>query len=115
MTRFFKYGDMVDVARPELQKLLEGFIPGFPEKVTSTTGTIVDTYRLRKHDNTGWVTVQLSMCPEIRNLQFETHHLELIMTTEVRSYVNELHSRIDMLDHRLNSLQDRFDSKEEQD
>lgn len=95
MTRFFKEGDLVDVARPEVQKLTDAFIPGFPEKITSTTGRIISTYRLRKDDNTGWVTVQLSMCPEVRNLQFEAHALELIMPIETISYINELHSRID--------------------
>lgn len=115
MTRFFKEGDIVDVARPEVDKLLEAFIPGFPEKITSTTGRIISTYRLRRDDNTGWVTVALSMCPEIRNLQFEAHHLELIIPTEAVSYFNELHSRLDSVSHRVNSVQDRVDQIEEKD
>lgn len=98
MTRFFKVGDIVDVSRPEVQKLLDAFIPGFPEKITSTTGTITSTYRLRTHDNTGWVTVALAMCPEIRNLQFEAEGLELVMPTETVSYINDLHRRIDDLE-----------------
>ncbi len=98
MTRFFKVGDIVDVAHPEVRKLSDAFVPNFPEKITSTTGTITSTYRLRTHDNTGWVTVALAMCPEIRNLQFEASALELIMPTETISYINELHSRIDNLE-----------------
>ena len=104
MTRFFKIGDIVDVAKPEVQKLLEAYIPGFPEQITSTTGRIISDYRLRRHDNGGWVTVALSMCPEIRNLQFETHHIELIIPTEAISYFNELHSRIDGLEAKLSKL-----------
>lgn len=98
MTRFFKFGDIVDVSRPEVQKLVDAFIPGFPIEITSTTGTITSTYRLRRDDNTGWVTVALGICPEIRNLQFEASALELIMPTETVSYINDLHSRIDNLE-----------------
>jgi len=115
MTRFFKVGDIVDVAKTEIKNLADAFVPGFPEQITSTTGRVTSTYRLRKDDNTGWVTVALSMCPEVHNLQFEAHHLELIIPTEAVSYINDLHSRIDALSHRVGALQDRIDTTEEKD
>lgn len=100
MTRVFKVGDIVDVARPEVQKLVDAYVPGFPDKITSTTGRITSTYFLHKPGVRGgsYVTVALLMCPEVQNLEFDVSVLDLIIPTEVVSHINDLHSRIDGLE-----------------
>lgn len=80
MKRIFQRGDIVAVAPNAVDALK--YVPGFPQKINDTTGRITSTWRTQ-HTDDGIVTIQLSACPEISNLQFKVEEIALIVPVEV--------------------------------
>lgn len=93
--RTFKRGDVVSVAFEEIAAIK--YVPNFPEKITSTNGRVVSTWRV---DNTAdkWLTIQLDICPEIGNLQFQLEHVTLLYPVELDQRLTEIEKKLARLD-----------------
>jgi hypothetical protein len=83
--REFKRGDIVNVSRTELEALAKQapYFPNFPEKVTSTQGTITSVWRLHYSSFGDYVAVQLDMCPDVPNLEFDIDNVDLLIPVEL--------------------------------
>jgi len=99
--RQFKAGDIVNVSRTELEALAKQapYIPNFPEKVTSTQGTITSVWRLLYSSYGDYVTVQLDMCPNVPNLEFEVNNVDLLIPVELDQRLKALESSLGEIDN----------------
>ena len=78
--RVYKKWDVVSVSWEKINDLK--YVPNFPEKITSATGTITSVWRLINTPD-AYVTVRLDDAPHVPNLQFHVEDITLVIPAEV--------------------------------